>query len=282
MKITPLNFVPNTVTVDLEITNMCQFKCPYCEVWKDKSELIIWNKKQIDHLIDDMAKCRVNIIPTILGGEPTLHPKLNYIIERFDALENVPRIIIVSNAVKNLSTIKFTDKVDLAVSYHTGITKDEVFYNNISHPNVLKHLWRVMFLLTPKYKQYKDKLYNKLKTLKKDISIEPRPLFLIETEKYFDSFLEEDAELIKDTVVDGREMSYYDMLKIRNNFKGMMCYPWHIQITADGELILCPYKESINVFSTNFFENFKPEYSLCESDKCLEDCFATEPKYDIL
>lgn len=287
MFLRPANFIENTITVDLEMSNLCQLKCPYCEVWQHaKNNPILWTKKQIDNLFEDFSKCKHNIVPILLGGEPTIHPQINHILDLCKEIENIPFTLLVTNAVKDLSHIRYNDKVKIVASYHTGITNTEDWFNNLSQPEVLKHLDRVMFLLTPKYKQYKKEIYDRIHKLKPSCVIEPRPLFLVETEKYLDNFLDDDIGLLDDIIInENKKCSFYDIIRQnKNHFLGWQCMKYHIQITCDGEIVECPadYINRPNIFKDkHFFENYTLTYSPCKFNECLEDCFVQNPKYDV-
>lgn len=75
-----LNFplVP-PLTAEVKVTNRCNMKCKYCDVWKHQNEMQDLSIEQLKAIFVSLRKLGVRIV-TITGGEPLLRADLEEII----------------------------------------------------------------------------------------------------------------------------------------------------------------------------------------------------------
>lgn len=104
--------------ISINITDACNFNCSYCigyhnNINKSKfikiSTLMLFLKKHI--------RRPVNI--QLVGGEPTLHPKLNKIVEILVHNNYINQIALITNLTAPLHSYNFNNsKVFIVASYH--------------------------------------------------------------------------------------------------------------------------------------------------------------------
>lgn len=104
--------------IELTITEMCNHKCKHCyNAWREETpQNDFFDKRKIDHILDELIKCQVTYV-TITGGEPLLClDRMFYIISRLKELD----IGIGLNTNLSLMTNSIAKK--LKEKYHWGNT----------------------------------------------------------------------------------------------------------------------------------------------------------------
>lgn len=84
----------NPLLINWTVTGKCQNSCLYCYGDDIISCKTIINKMEIDDIINHLRYIRPKVV-VISGGEPLLHPLLNYIIDKFTFCE----VIIDTNGI---------------------------------------------------------------------------------------------------------------------------------------------------------------------------------------
>ena len=64
---------PTPFQVHFEITDRCNLRCKFCDIWKRKNEEV--NLEQAKKIIDNISEAKISII-TLTGGEPLLRNDL--------------------------------------------------------------------------------------------------------------------------------------------------------------------------------------------------------------
>lgn len=118
----------------------CNFKCVYCQGWRNTNGLefqpfnII--KEVFDRFFDKICEYKAKddfIDFVITGGEPTIYPDIYKIVEYL--LGKTDRICICSNLsfdVKEFLKMNFPeDKVNISATYHSSCMNIENFINNL-------------------------------------------------------------------------------------------------------------------------------------------------------
>jgi MoaA/NifB/PqqE/SkfB family radical SAM enzyme len=274
-------YKPFENTIQLYITNKCNFRCPYCYVedyFDDKNDEMSFN--YIKKIVETNKKVvRYNII----GGEPLLHSDINKIFELLE--KNNKKIVLYTNGYY-LDKIKKKYKnfrIRLSVlSLESGL---KPLKKIVSKLNDLKDRLdldtEIIFLLT---KENKNLIYNITDYIDTNLpSVKSLAFGMIKDEKHFNDVndyiisLEEYAEIIQNFI-----LNYCGRLNINIASKNILYTDKYLKINR------CRYR---NVFVNNKyvkclydiankkFNYFKPELpfkfqdnSLCpltKSDTCL-------------
>ena len=77
--------------VEWEVTLKCNYSCFYCTNL-DQSLNTVTDKPQLKNFIKSLGEKYPNVEVFVFGGEPFLHPHIDYIIECFNEF-NVPFVI---------------------------------------------------------------------------------------------------------------------------------------------------------------------------------------------
>lgn len=73
-------------------------------------------KHDIDSIVNELEQVQYKMAVNILGGEPTLHPLLSYVVERLSSINNVVIISITTNGMKPVHSI--SNKLRITYSVH--------------------------------------------------------------------------------------------------------------------------------------------------------------------
>lgn len=84
------------IKIDWNILTICNFKCSYCYARKSEQWNKILSNKQIDHIIKIFKNSNHNFQISLMGGEPSLFPKISSLVEKL----NIPNIKKNSNLYK--------------------------------------------------------------------------------------------------------------------------------------------------------------------------------------
>lgn len=77
---------PNPRMVIFHPTYLCNYNCPGCEFAKQNKWKAMLTKAQIDRLFDQFVKAKLKSIEFSGGGEPLLHPDINYMLLKAHSL----------------------------------------------------------------------------------------------------------------------------------------------------------------------------------------------------
>lgn len=107
------------LTICWSITTMCNLRCPYCFSRHDNddeeyhmSERLI--RKTIEKMKTAAKKYSIRLV--ILGGEPTLYPRLKEVCE--ECLDFCRKVIVVTNGTREDVIDNLPEKISIDLSYH--------------------------------------------------------------------------------------------------------------------------------------------------------------------
>jgi organic radical activating enzyme len=280
----------NTIRLNIDILTICDNKCPYCYSRADsKMWGLVMNDKfltntlfpQIENLSKELSKNHKFLDIIILGGEPTLHPQLNRIIDFITTLDNT-KVSITSNGNRAYSNISENKNVRWAFTFHPSQVKDDDrWLNNIISKKDL--FWEVSVHPMIDCWVSEDVIYSYARRIKRiiqrcfDNNICIQPVFQnnpysenilqsidIERIKKYYSFLEELPSYYEynDTKVN----DYYIITNGINNFNGFKCTNNFFSINVCGELHQnCSYKS----FKFSDLINYSCKNFICPLEKCI-------------
>lgn len=150
------------IIIHCDILYICNYKCSYCYARANETFNQIATKNELDNIIKNLEKIDKRISISILGGEPSLHPHLEYFIDNLRKLKNLNRIIIITNGEKRLKE-SIVDKIDaVIVSYHTEYAELSKFLETVVYySNKIDVCVNAVYLR--KYDELLESLYKKLK-----------------------------------------------------------------------------------------------------------------------
>ena len=128
----------NIRRIHWDIITICNYNCEYCYSRANESQ---WNKisnaNQINNIISQLDNIIHPIEITLLGGEPTLHPKYYDIFDRIYNLNNIYGLNIISNGnYKDINVFidkhsPYKDKFKCFITFHPSQGKDiDIFKSN--------------------------------------------------------------------------------------------------------------------------------------------------------
>ena len=257
----------NRLNIHWDSLTICQLKCSYCYARNNYGKE--WNKlaskKIIDKVIEALSRSTLPFNLGLLGGEPTLGPYYNYIIEKLQSLDKIHKIYVTTNAEKDLKTVK-TEGVAFLFSYHPSeCTSDENFINNVKYILQQGNQIKVNILIHPN-KKYWEKSLNMARIIQ-SLGIKIHPHFVHtkwdrKLHKYNDGvweYFEEFKDLEKDIRYDDDFFNDYEVYKNSlTKFKGWSCYNNNYEIDVNANVVqFCREENSMTSNLLNDLDYFK-------------------------
>ena len=257
----------NRLNIHWDSLTICQLKCSYCYARNNYGKE--WNKlaskKIIDKIIEALSRSTLPFNLGLLGGEPTLGPYYNYIIEKVQSLDKIHKIYVTTNAEKDLRTVK-TEGVAFLFSYHPSeCTSDENFINNVKYILQQGNQIKVNILIHPN-KKYWEKSLNMARIIQ-SLGIKIHPHFVHtkwdrKLHKYNDGvweYFEEFKDLEKDIRYDDDFFNDYEVYKNSlTKFKGWSCYNNNYEIDVNANVVqFCREENSMTSNLLNDLDYFK-------------------------
>ena len=157
----------------------CNFKCPYCNGWKDTNALEFQPLNTLigiwDNLFEKIKSSEFKIELIISGGEPTIYPNFFELLKYF--ITKVSKVHVCTNLSFNASeflSLKIPiDKVSLHSTFHPACISIDNFTNNLT-------LTKEYINNPVNFVANQDNLKNQKEFVKKiqDCGLAASPLFL--------------------------------------------------------------------------------------------------------
>lgn len=244
------DIVITPVNVEIQPTNMCTYNCSYC-AYKNRRKNAAFLKKDImNQLIEDIIRMNVKTVCISGGGEPTLYPYLDDMIDKLYC--NNIKTSLLTNGINQDVILRNADKFQYIVLHISSI--DPIKYHE----------------LTGGYLANVIETANKIKERKIDTLIEAKIIVTDDTidslndniiglkEKNFDRIicspcydyerigeiavnLDKVMKKIQDEKLDNENVHF--CIKSCKNYasKCYMVYNrMHAMIFADGKVTICP------------------------------------------
>jgi len=283
--IDPCSLIP---TVNWEINNVCNFNCSYCGA-KDIMQMESFDASILK--INSFKKFEVDFNLIILGGEPTLHPKINKIVELCLKVDQIKRLTMFTNGSKfNVidSLLDMCEKMDLEQrerfkiiysfhpEYHNQIFFDKI-RERVKRFEELGMEYRILASIelnkpNSYYENTDNLLYNN-----KDLNIYSNfilddnfahgydvPDYMVKYGRDFKFSCGDRGRVIfedgTEEILNSFEIYYKTQLK----FKGFKCNPIYFYTTNDDKIInYCTNRQVNYLTQKNIEQNF-----VCSHDCC--------------
>lgn len=149
------------------INTICNYNCEYCVVknigFSEDRNLMLYDYTRLDDDIDYFNTLEESTI-YITGGEPTLHPKFNDIVERI-LEETIHTVFVYSNAsnIARLNLLPESSQLQIDVAYHSQYD-DEDFMDKIIYLSE-KYALNVVFIPYPKYLDNMKRMVDRVRSV---------------------------------------------------------------------------------------------------------------------
>jgi len=235
-KITELGSNDNNILFTWDIIGKCNFNCSYCY----SKELNKTNKiGEWKLVLSRLKTLKQPFNVELAGGEPTLHPELDKIINELHKNKMCKIIELDTNTTASpelyKKLFKISNKLNISCSYHHEFNSKFVkIYKQIMNDKTF-----IIFNLPLKLKDVEDAL-KILEPVKQDIFFNK-----LDTNKFFKADYDNDIfnkikfenEEYFDCVIDGKKTTICEQdIFINNNanFKGWVCATKGYSISIDG------------------------------------------------
>ena len=275
---TGINFEPDIIDLDWEILDLCNYKCSYCYNKDSQKRCKLVSKSGLDAAMDAFEESRYKICVDILGGEPSLHPQLRYVLDRCSASSVYSNIVITTN---NSRFIKTPDDPRIAInaSLHASIANIDQYVKNAYRYVEAGVKFTAVVMIEYNALEIIRDVIKKLDCIKDVIDIEP--IYIYDSRSHIEV---KDAALqledIKQFSLDDTELTLHEVYNRNlNRFKGWMCNPMKHSLTTDGILIRGCQCAGTLVDHPHYFRDFVAEPMRCPLDVCVQDCNLVAPKF---
>ena len=169
---------PNTVSVSWYFTTVCNFACSYCPTELHDGKFGFPDYENALEFIKKIAENTDKVFLELVGGEPTLWPKLIDFLKEVQTYSNVTSMILTNGSRTNNWWKKYCNadldlKTLFVFSFHNEQCDRDLFYSNLEIISE-KHNVVAMLLLDPKRFDYTKELGDRIqKNLPVDVVYKP-------------------------------------------------------------------------------------------------------------
>ena len=272
----------NTLYIEWEITQKCNYRCSYCSAYDilGKNE-IDWNKKK--YILDEISKSPYKVLLYLLGGEPTISKDYFKILDYVDQLNNKNKkfeLFVSTNFSQSKDFYK--NHPDYNITHWLSL-HPEYFKNNIDllkEKTLLIKDKNFKFIFAPMIKpdeKYLDSYYelkdfaikNKLNYYPQIVVNDIHNHYWASDEcfykKYIDLFDNSFLEIKDDKYIPYHEFFLNINLQKR---KGYKCFNSYFEIYWDGSLTSRCLNINEKFLPLNFFKKFKINHITCNREFC--------------
>jgi MoaA/NifB/PqqE/SkfB family radical SAM enzyme len=283
--------------VHWDVSTQCNFKCTYCYAMKEYGDewgkIDKWFKQKL--IINNIGRSTLPIFLGLLGGEPTLHPRYDELIDRcYSAIEKHKdgRLYVTTNGSREskfFENHKLYNRMYFLFSFHPEYEgkygKDfETLVNNIIIARRRGFRCKVNVMLHNESKFW-EKTHKFVDAIEKIEGLEIHPHFLYaegdvhQLEEYNKQFYEE-FERFKDypeyfTFEDKHGVKtifndYNIFQREQTGFKGWDCWNNNYEISYDGIIHRVCFEDRVDaVKDIYFFKNIKKVCPvICPHNEC--------------
>lgn len=274
-----VNKLNDILELSIEPLTICNQKCEYCYARKDRKNWNkIWSESQLKIVLDKIKNINESFKLEILGGEPTLYPYLNNIINEMDNCERCKEIKLTTNGSIDLTKFKKSKKILYVISVHPNNIKNEInLFKNIEFVKHYNHDILIMLLNRNSEDVNLVNAYiDKVKTITDKISLS----VILHDPHYsqnfdfnaFHNFHDVDEKFVLEhdgikEIYDVDEVIHKDIA----HFKGWNCYIKNILISVDGSISLGCKTNIANIFENK--TKICSQMVKCDMDKCDSWCW---------
>ncbi|CCH63489.1 radical SAM domain-containing protein [Campylobacter phage CP21] len=258
-----------------DILTICNYNCFYCYRRQESGWGIYDNVYK--KVLANLSQVSKDFQIVLLGGEPTLHSKINEILTTLDNHKHCKSLSIISNGrySKIYEVFKPNNPFLVQITFHPSeVNNMNDFFNNILKIKKL-HDVRINVMLVP---NYYDKIKECLEFIKKEsIDFCYNVLFNPKTPELFMNYKNKDVldlpnlykpERILKYNINNKEYYYSDIDTFKNielsNFKGFKCYNYNIQISVQGDFTRFCNDKPLTINEINNLN----DYILCPLKYC--------------
>lgn len=260
----------------MDIITICNQHCWYCYARPESDPSAKWNKiMSLDlakRMLDAMKNIKYKIVLSILGGEPTLHPKLNEIVEYATNIDNIIKVEVFTNGRKPLK-LKKQPKLSVNFSFHPSQTDGKSILENAK---LLRNI-DIPFAITCLYEKDSDTFYNFMNELERRKLIEFANIGIVDSHIASKPLKVQipDKEIFHKTNerIFERNGKLYTLNEIRdqklNDFYGWKCYKRCLKVLVDGTVYIIG-GDNIGL-SYDEFKNYNVRVDICGGHCCNDD-----------
>lgn len=286
---------------------LCNYKCSYCYArntgfyGEDWLKIPTWEHQQ--KIIEAISKCEQPMNIGLLGGEPTLYPHFNDLIdylhlkccynEKYGVHNNIYIVTNGSKPNKWFKDLKSYSNMSFLWSYHPEFSEVQPFIDNVETMRDRGFGTKVNIMLHP-LKRYRNKIEEVYqKCVEKGFKCHPHFLYQDNANtlwRYDSDFWEwskekfgnevRDLEFQEDCngVIKKHYFNDYEVYVNKlNSFKGYNCMNSNYEINANGRVIMyCAEKVFSNLitdpdfFCKNEIKTMKCPHTYCNCDGLLK------------
>jgi len=285
-----------TMNINWELVSHCQFKCSYCYFHPHPSQTDYVSVAQI--VLKRLKSIEHDFKLTLLGGEPSLHPKFEETIRELSQIERLKKIYIVTNFEKKIEDwmklSEFSHRLKIVISVHVEYPQENLVQKMIELQKFFSI--DVVFNVHPDVK-YLVKMKNLASEIEENLAETTTLSFMkihhnskglegyVDYPTEVESFFKEKNQRLKNS---GRyekvsvkiQDQWFEVPKFQlvdqnlNRFKGWSCDLSAYIIHYDGQVSEACRKKKQHILRTRF----SPNPQICPLNQCVCDDYWAFPK----
>lgn len=250
------------VKVSIDVIDFCQLNCEYC--FQNSKTHSFLPKHNLIKILHELNKIKFDVQIIIMGGEPTLYPHLNFMLDELNKIKSVKEILLFTNGMRNLESLHYNNKLIISFSYHQTQHNKNYILNNINRVKC------DFYITTVDVKNLDLTGFENYKVIL--LPIETKHGVIINNKNLF---------LEKEIIINNKQYSLYEYYKMNfNNFYGWLCHvrEYTIDLNLNCKHYCLNKIIKINQFSeyVNNINHIKCQHTVCKkSNKACIDFFIT-------
>lgn len=275
--------------VSWSLTNRCNYKCKYCNIWNTESEEL--NTEQVLFIIDELSKCGTKAI-AFSGGEPLLREDIAGIIE-YCSKKNIYTKLTTNGSlvqnkiddIKNISQVKMS--FDGPREIHDLHRQVDSYEQVIKAVKILKeHNIKVGLncVISKLNVEHLDFVLKKTEQLKVKVTFQPLEYrsskdFIFHNMpseiRYKQAFGMLISEKKRGNKYIANSLPALKYLYNRPFYKKMKCWAgiFHCRITSNGNLLSCDRLQSYNNSFDCLKQDIKSGFKTLPKAQCIDGCW---------
>lgn len=266
------------ITINLELTSLCNFHCPYCYERKKVKYNRFFTQHQIRVIDQALGQSHYPVRLYLLGGEPYLYPYLSEAVRLFKANPRIKDLAIFSNGsfperilpAKHFlswhssqvscdaAKLKFIESARKCPECRVRILLDNPERCREAETFIREHLENAV--IEPTYLYCPTSEYN---PDTRRVQLRPRVL---------------DCENVLEFILDGKKVTRREVIE-HFNPRGCLCVQERFCINNVGNICLGCGAAIDNIFrNPSFFRDYRLVTKVCSSSVCAKDMFLEQRK----
>lgn len=256
------------ITVEFDILNLCNLNCWYCYNHEIYDTKIIVSKQKLDLIFKRFRNSKHDIQLDILGGEPTLHPKFDYIMNLVNITDTIKECGIYTNGLyKRISVPNKEFIINFSYHVHMNEHQEKLWFRNLD--SAISEFGKEhieIILIIHNFNKFHTKYEHVIDLYNDKVNISINPVHVKNHSIEYCNIKTNHSHIYR---INNEFLSYYDLVQRGlNRFKGKKCLITGFHLYADGTISANCCGQPHDLAKEDFFRELKLKEIECPFDSC--------------